>query len=95
MPRQQFGTFDNLEDRREIFRMLKRIGHGKSEDEAAAERGEFVRSLIAGSEPFSAHGCLQTRPTSPWEAYQEFVALTGVLGVPIEDAAQKLEDYVR
>ena len=91
----QFGSFDGLDNRKEVMRMFKRLGEGCSEDEACARRAVFLQSLLADSRSSLAGRPCNVQPCTPTEAYFQFVALTGVLGVPIEKAAKRLEEAVK
>ena len=92
----QFGSFDGLDTRREVLRLFQRMGDGEPEDVAAARRASFLSSLMASSRYAGLAGKhLQVAPCSPTQAYMEFVHITGVLGVPIDDAAIRLEEAAR
>lgn len=92
----QFGSFDGLDNRRDVLDMFKRMGDGVPEDVAAARRAAFLSSLMGASRYAGlASKALHVAPCSPTEAYLEFVHVTGVLGVPIDDAAMRLEEAVR
>jgi hypothetical protein len=91
----QFDTFDTKEDRKEIFYLFEKLGEGLPELEANAWRGKFLELLIV-----LCHGGLKEcqwliTPCNPTEAYNLFVAIVGVLDVPIADAAKILTDCVR
>lgn len=91
----QFGSFDGLDNRREVLRMFERMGEGVPDDVASARRAEFLSGLMGMSRSPMAGLGLSATPATPTEAYYEFVAITGVMGVSIEEAAVKLEDMVR
>ena len=95
MTQQQFATFDNLEDRREIFKLLKRLGDGVSEEMGNVRRAGFLQGLIVGSTSGFAQAPMTVDSCSAIEAYNLFIAITGVLGVPIESATRTLEQVVR
>lgn len=94
MSASQFGSFDGLDNRREIMRLLVRLGDGLSSDQGAARRASFLRALI----DLSGNGFAGRLPTvtscNAVEAYHLFIAITGCLGVPIETAARRLEQEV-
>ncbi len=92
----QFGSFDGKDNRKEVLRLFQKMGHGVSEEVAAARRAQFLSALLRGSAMpgMATKPCLVT-PCSPTDAYFEFVALTGCLGVNIEEAAKQLEEAVR
>lgn len=90
----QFGTFDGLDNRRELFRILERIGEGESEERAAVLRARALQRLT-GLSPSQLAPLVQCRPMSPADAYCSLVGLTGVFGVPIEQAAMQLEGEAR
>lgn len=93
---QQFGTFDNLEDRRELVILFQKLGKGFPEALARTVRAEWLESLMAESLSMSTTP-VQVNPDSchPVGAYLLFVQIVGVLGVPIRVAAAKLERCVR
>ncbi len=90
----QFGAFDGLDNRKDVLRMFQRIGHGDPEEVAAAKRACFLSELMAGSKTFGDKGGFVT-PCSATDAYLEFVAITGCLGVDVNEAAKRLEEVVR
>lgn len=82
-------TFDGLDNRREIMRMLYRLG-------SDARRAKFLESLIPQSlngfadKPMKVQGnCDGT------SAYYMLIGICNELGVPIDFAARKLEKIVR
>jgi hypothetical protein len=92
----QFGTFEGLDNRKAVMDMFRRIGHGDPEEVAAAKRACFLESLMrASTMPGMAGKPCRITPCSPADAYIEFVAITGCLGVDIDLAAKKLEEVVR
>jgi hypothetical protein len=91
----QFGSFDGLDNRRLIMRLMGRLGDGVSDGVGCRRRQHFLQSLLGASTTGMAGKPLQVTPCSAVDAYHLFVAITGVLGVKIEDAAKKLERYVR
>ena len=92
----QFGAFDNLEDRRELVILFQRLGADLPEPMARQVRAQWLESLI----PYSISGLssvpMKVNPDTchPVGAYQLFVQIVGVLGVPIDAAARKLEKFV-
>jgi hypothetical protein len=90
----QFGTFDGLDNRKAVLEMFRRMGDDCSEEEGAARRACFLSDLMKASPKFGDKGGFVT-PCDPTSAYMEFVAITGCLGVNIEQAAIQLEETVR
>ncbi len=93
----QFGTFDNVDDRRELVILFQQLGEGLPDAQARCVRARWLESLI----PLSVSG-LAAAPMRvnadvchPTGAYELFVQIVGVLGVPIKDAALKLARTVR
>jgi hypothetical protein len=91
---QQFGAFDGLDNRKELMRLFGKLGEGLSEEQGCSRRQRFLQGLLKtapkfGQKPFEVSPCTAV------EAYHLFVAITGVLGVPIDEAAQQLERAVR
>lgn len=93
----QFGSFCGLDNRRTVAELFVRMGEG---ERANQERCRVLQRLITLSDNGFAKMMIrvESTPTKPMDAvaaYNAFVAITGVLGVPIDDAAKELEDYVR
>ena len=85
----ELQTFDGLDNRREVMILLERLGTDQ-------RRARFLESLI----PKSCNGFagLPMKVTSRCDAVSAYFMLVGVcneLGVPINEAAQKLDRIVR
>ena len=91
----QFGSFDGLDNRRAVMELLERLGSGLEERRGALLRAEFLRSLLVLSGNGFAQKMVAISPGTAVASYFVFVAITGVLGVPIAAAAKALEDFVR
>ncbi len=91
----QFGAFDGLDNRKAVFHLLKRLGHGVSEEVGNARRAGFLQGLLVGSTTGFAGKMITVDACGPVESYKLFVAITGCLGVNIERAAKTLEILVR
>lgn len=91
----QFGSFDGRDNRRAVMDCFVRMGHGLSEFDAACRRARFLRRLVGQSAQGWSQLPAAITPCSAAEAYHLFVAITGVLGVPIDRAAMILEQEVR
>lgn len=91
----QFDTFDNLEDRRELFILFERLGAGLPEEMQRKVRARFIESLIPASENGFDGRPLKATPCSANEAFMMFVHVCGCLGVPIRQAAEKLTEWVK
>lgn len=91
----QFDTFDNVADRKELIILFERLGDGLPDYKAKALRARWLESLIRKSLTMPA-APLQVSPDScsPVGAYFLLVQITGVLGVPIREAAKQLDQYV-
>lgn len=93
----QFQSFDGLDNRRELMILLQRLGQHLPEPLANERRAQWLESLMAHSQ-----GALNSKPIKlpfpercdPVRAYQIIVAITGVLGVPIDKAARMLDREV-
>lgn len=86
----QFDTFDTVEDRRELVILFQKLGAKSPYPDAA--RAKWLEDLITADtkwrptiDPVSCH---------PVGAYSLFVQIVGVLGVPIREAAIKLQRAV-
>lgn len=90
----QFGSFDGLDNRRTVMDLMNRLGHGLDEARANRRRAAALLSLIPMSVQGFASCPIKVSPCGVAEAYHLFIAITGVLGVPVEDAARKLERMV-
>lgn len=91
----QFGTLDGLDNRKAIVQMFERLGHGASEEVAAARRANVVQELLSLPCPEVVQNAKPANPLSAVEAYLAFVGMTGVLLVDPDAAAQRLENIVR
>lgn len=91
----QFGSFDDAANRKTLWRLLDRLGHGLNDLRAGRVRARFLGNLLGQSQTGFAGHRPQLSPMSTAEAYQVFIALTGVLGVPLPVAIRKLEGAIR
>ena len=98
----QFGSFEGLDNRKAVFRLLQRMGKGVSEEVACARRACFIQGLLSGaSSPVVQTGAYvrTTGGMTPTEAYNAFIGITGVLNLDAEAAcyqtAAQLEKTVR
>ena len=93
----QFDTFDNVEDRRELVILFQKLGEGLPEAMANEVRAKFIEDLIPQSVSGLADAPLKADPKQchPSGAYMLFVQVVGVLGVPIREAARKLDGVVK
>lgn len=91
----QFAEYDTLEDRREILILFQRLGKHLPEALAMRKRARFLESLIPESVSCFAELPLKVTPCSAVEAYHLFIAIVGVLGVPIAEGAKRLDAEVR
>jgi hypothetical protein len=89
-----FKEFDGLDNRRELMRLLSRLGDGLSFEAGNRRRARFLQSLLGASTNGFDGKPLRATPCSTVEAYHLLIAITGALGVPIEVAARKLERLV-
>lgn len=92
----QFGSFDGKDNRKEVMYLMGQIGYGLPERDSKVKRARFLQSLIPLSITSMAAQPLIVNPDECdiVGAYHLFVAITGVLGVPIEQAARMLDKYV-
>lgn len=90
----QFDTLDTLGDRKELVILFEKLGDGLPEDRARRVRAKFLESLIPLSVGTLSGAPWQVTPCSASEAYLLFVQITGVLEVPIADAAKVLDRFV-
>jgi hypothetical protein len=91
----QFGSFEGLDNRKTVLDCFVRLGHELGEVEAAKKRAWFLQGLLSDSTNGFADKMVRVSPCTAVDAYMLFVAITGVLGVPVERAAKRLEEYVR
>lgn len=91
----QFGTFDTLEDRRELIILFQRLG--ERAPDPSAYRAKWLECLIGRSATGFGECPVQVNPAScsPVGAYNLFVQIVGVLGIPIAEAAVQLQRDVR
>lgn len=90
-----FGTFDGKDNRKELYRMLKLLEKGCSEDQAKARRACFLSGLLQRGSGMAKKGLIQ-EPNSTMESFAALVGITGVpaFGINIETAAKYLEKVV-
>ena len=91
----QFGSFEGLDNRKTVFFLLKRLGHGLPEFQQAQMRADWLRDLVKASENCFAQKMVHLEPCCLADAYFAFVAITGCLGVPVEKGAKLLEQRIR
>ena len=93
----QFGTFDNLADRRELYYLFEKLGEGLDEEDARKVRAQFLQDLIPHSVSEFAGKPMFVNPDqcAPLHAYLLFGQICGILGVPIDDGARRLEAVIR
>lgn len=85
----QFGSFDARDNRKTLMELFARLGSDR-------RRARFLQGLIDHSRTGMAGKLMQVNlPCETVQAYLLFVAITGCLGVPVEEAALKLEREVR
>ena len=84
----ELDAFDGLDNRREIMILLERLGSDR-------RRAEFIESLIPASLKGFA-GCPMTVAGNcdPVTAYYMLVGVCNELGVPINEAARRLDRLV-
>jgi hypothetical protein len=90
----QFGSFCGLDNRKTVMDLFRRLGRGLPERQAGMMRAGFLQGLIVASTSFPSQPLIVT-PCSAAEAYHLFIAITGCLGVDIDQAAGLLEEVVR
>ena len=84
-----FGSFDGLDNRREIMILLERLG-------SDAARARFLESLIPKSLCGFANAPMKVKGNcDAVAAYFMLIGITNELRVPIDTAARLLEDRVR
>lgn len=91
----QFCEFDGLDNRKTVYDLFVKMGHNVTDEVASARRDGYLTGLLTiANGPFKAKP-MRVRTRNAAEAYNQFIAITGVLGVPIEEAAVLLEEVVR
>lgn len=93
----QFGSFDGLDNRREVMILFQKLGEGLPDVQARIVRAKWLQDLIPHSVSSLATAPLIVSPDrcDPVGCYHLFVAITGCLGVPIDKAAKMLDETVR
>jgi hypothetical protein len=85
----QLETFDGLDNRREVMILLERLGSNE-------RRARFIESLIPASLNGFAGCPMKVRGVcDPIRAYFMLVGVCNELGVPINEAARRLDQVVR
>jgi len=95
-----FGSFDGLDNRRELMELFARLGDGVPEAEGARRRQQFLQALVNDSTTGFSDKVARVSPCSAVEAYLLFLAITSGgsrngLGVGIDGAAARLQALVR
>lgn len=91
----QYGSFDGLDNRREVMILFMRLGQSLPTPLADARRAKFLQGLIPHSIGALASAPLIVQPCDPVAAYNLMVQICGVLEVPIDKAARLLDEEVR
>jgi hypothetical protein len=87
----EIRTFDGLDNRREVFILLGRLGHGLDEVGAAKARAVFLRRLLHLSSNGFADKAVKITPCTLPEAYFIFASIMYCFGVSVEAAMKVLE----
>lgn len=90
----QWGSFPGRDNQRELMILLQRLGDGHSEVEGGKRRAAFLQGLIRSSKNGFADKMARMEPCDAVAAYFAMVHITGVLGVPMDNAARRLERIV-
>jgi hypothetical protein len=91
----QFGSFDGLDNRRELLILFQRLGQHLPAPLADQRRAQWLLSLVKRSVgPWHA-ARFQLEPCCAVEAYRLCVAICGCLDVSIDEAARLLDETVR
>lgn len=91
----QFGCFDNLSDRRDLFMLLDRLGDGKEGNE---RRKQFLRWACkqAQRKTRMAYQVDEAKTTGrTQEIYLDLTALATVKAIDLEKTAIALEQLIR
>lgn len=91
----QFGAFDGKDNRRTVLEIFARMSRGVPESIARERRKMALERLIALSGNGFAASMVQIEPCSAVGAYFFFTAITGCLGVDVNQAAIQLEQEAR
>lgn len=91
----QFGSFEGLDNRRTLFELFHKMGHGLNETQAAVKRADFLKRMLSLSANGFSKFPVKITPCSANEAYFLLVSMATALGVSLEEAALKLEQEVR
>ena len=88
-------SFDGLDNRKAVMELFQRLGERYPEELAMRKRAEFLRGLLGMSTNGFKGKPMVVDDCSAIDAYLLFIAITNALGVSIERAAMRLENYVR
>lgn len=84
----QLDTFDGLDNRKEVMILLQRLGSDR-------RRADFLESLIPASvNGFAAAPLRVAGACDPVAAYYMLVGVCNELGVPVNEAARRLDRLV-
>lgn len=91
----QFDTFDNKEDRRELVILFEKLGNGLPESMQRQYRATWLENLATSELGTFKEHPIRVTPCGAGDAMLIFTQIVGVLGVPIKEAAKKLDAAVR
>lgn len=91
----QFDTFDTLEDRRELVILFEKLGAGLPEPMQREYRARWLEKLATSELGYFPDAPIKITPLGAGDAMRVFTQIVGVLGVPICEAAIKLDRAVK
>lgn len=92
---QQFGTFDSLQNRKDLMRMWNALGKGCCPEVAAVKRAAFLKRMLKQGDSPLASVVAKVKGTDSVGAYGLTVAAAQALGVDLNEAANELDRRLR
>ena len=93
--RDQFGSFDGPDNRRELMILMQRLGDRLPDAQARERRASFLRRIVKMSGNGFADKAVKITPCDAVQAYWILVNVCGCLSVDINAAAKLLDETVK
>jgi hypothetical protein len=95
MSKQFGGSFEGLDNRRDLWKMLDRVGEGLPREMADVERARLLGGMLGtATSPAAAKGFVP-QGLSTGDAYFAAIGIAGVLGADMEQFAIGLDRHLR
>jgi hypothetical protein len=94
VPYKQFGSFDDLSNRKLLSNLLERLGRGVLAEEACRRRRAFLAWCIRHSRGIGPILMDPKTVGQTWEIYWDVVALAAVYHLDLSKAVTALENWI-